>query len=132
MFTLADMPVGVFLRRTRNGWCIIRKESDTEVYETVHQDDDNDYEDTSSAQSLLDGLTTHFDSYFQSKWTGGIVASVQPSRATVEAEEDRAREAALAAQNAAPPEPEPEPAPEPEPEPEPVPKTRKTKAKKAR
>ncbi len=113
-FNPADLPSGVFFRRTSNGWHVTHKEDDS-IQETVHQDDD--YSDFPAAASLHDALVEHFDSYLQSKWTGGLSISAMPARSVIEAEEEKARLAAEAAASA--PEPEPEPAPEPEPEPAP-------------
>lgn len=78
-------PGDVLLRRVRNGWVVISAvdetldgEAQTVVFDTsVYADDEHPQSEVGGAHALLSAIRDHFDTYFRSKYRGGIVALVR-------------------------------------------------------
>jgi hypothetical protein len=90
-------PDGVWIRRVTNGWHVVSRDADDFLREVVYADaeiamgDCSEGRDSGAARALLDALWDHFEVYTRSKHRAGLVLSVGPSIAALDAQTEHER-----------------------------------------
>lgn len=76
------------IRRVRNGWILLEATHDRGLQEVGVFEEPESYQDNvSEAEALSNLLWEAFESYFQSKWRGGMVIQVAEKGREVQNEE---------------------------------------------